>query len=181
MKLFLFFLLLTIVAAQNSVRGLVDRQLVSVVLPFKIDFLPSLFISSHFALDASCSATVIIRNVRPIVIAAQEVASHRVRANGESVFLTLVLESRMDNQDAVQIQTAAGHPKDSRAQMVCAASLVNPVAVPLTWIAAAGTRTRATFVSLWAALALDHAVFLQHHEQLSTSKEENTKLGTASI
>jgi hypothetical protein len=78
----------------------------------------------------------------------------------------------MGNQGAVQIQTAAGHPKVSRAPMVCAASLVNPVAVPLLRSAAAGTRTRATFVSLWAARALDHAVLWHHHEQLIISKEE---------
>jgi hypothetical protein len=107
-------------------------------------------------------------NVCPILIAAQEPASHRERVNGESVLL--VLESRMGNQDAVQMQTAAGHPKASRAQMVCAASLVNPVAAPLLRSAAAGTRTRATFASLWAARPLDHAVLWHHHEQLITSK-----------
>jgi hypothetical protein len=76
----------------------------------------------------------------------------------------------MGNQGAVQIQTAAGHPKVSRAPMVCAASLVNPVAVPLLRSAAAGTRTRATFVSLWAAKALDHAASMQPHKQLITFK-----------
>jgi hypothetical protein len=70
------------------------------------------------------------------------------------------------------MQTAAGHPKASRAQMVCAASLVNPVAVPPLRSAAAGMRTRATFVSLWAAKPLDHAVLWQPHEQLSTLDEE---------
>jgi hypothetical protein len=60
----------------------------------------------------------------------------------------------------------------SRAQMVCAASLVNPMAVPVTSITTAGKRTRATIVSLWVAPALDHAVLLQHKEQLSNSKED---------
>jgi hypothetical protein len=100
--LFLFSLLLTMVTAQNSVRGLVDRQSVSaVVIPLiGIDFMPSLFISSHFALASSCrSATAMIPNARPIVIAAQEPARHRERVNGESVLL--VLESRRGNQGAV--------------------------------------------------------------------------------
>jgi hypothetical protein len=50
----------------------------------------------------------------------------------------------------------------SRAQMVCAVSLVNPMAVLVARIAAAGKITQATSVPLWVAPALDHAVFLQH-------------------
>ena len=61
----------------------------------------------------------------------------------------------------------------SCAQMVCAVSLVNPMAAPVSRIAAAGKRTRATFVSLWVAPAVDHAVFLQHHdEHLSNSEKD---------
>jgi hypothetical protein len=142
------------------------------ILLLRIDFMPSLFISSHFALISFYSATVMIAIVRPMLIAAQEAASHLQGANGESAFL--VPESQMGHRDAVQMKTAAGPPWVSHAQMVYAASPVNPVAAPRTRIAAAGTRTRATFVSSWAAPALDHAVFLhQHHEQLSAWKAWN--------
>jgi hypothetical protein len=75
------------------------------------------------------------------------------------------------------MQTAASPLNFLRAQMVFAAFPANLVAAPVTRIAAAGTRTQATFVFFWAAPTLDHAVFLdQHHEQLSHSKEEIERL-----
>jgi hypothetical protein len=53
----------------------------------------------------------------------------------------------------------------------CVAPLINPMAVPGARIATAGKIIRATIVSLWVAPALDHAVYLQHREQLAIQKK----------
>jgi hypothetical protein len=72
MQLFFFFLLLTMVAAQNSIRGLVDRQLVSAVLLslFRIDFIAVLLLWFRIALHAEPLHLISFQPILPLYLLA---------------------------------------------------------------------------------------------------------------